>query len=156
MYGNKSESKLDKEEYTLIEAIQAAGGVLRSTGQSDDMNNKKTRLWNDVMKKINSILGNNRDVKEIKKKWNNLKGSAKACVDCSRREASRTGGGSNEAGEVEDEDILILSSDKEMSTSVTERVSQMLSRTPAFIGISGSDDLFQPPTTLLPPQTEVI
>ena len=43
-----------------------------------------------------------------------------------------------------------------MSTSVTERVSQMLSSTPTFTGISGSVDLFQPPTTLLPPQTEVI
>ena len=59
------------------------------------MNKKKTRLWNDVMKKINSIHGNNRDVKEVKKKWNNLKGSAKACVDCSRSEARRTGGGYN-------------------------------------------------------------
>ena len=94
------------------------------------------------MKKINFILGNNKDVKEVKKKWNNLKGSAKGRVDCSRREARRTGGGSNEAGEVEDEDILILSSDKEISTSVTERVSQMLSSTPAFTGISGSVDLF--------------
>ena len=44
---------------------------------STDMNGKKTRLWNDVMNKTNSILGNNRDVKEVKKKWNNLKGSAK-------------------------------------------------------------------------------
>ena len=77
-------------------------------------------------------------------------------MDCSRREASRTGGGSNEAREVEDEDILILSSDKETSISVTERVSQMLSSTPGFTGISGSVDLFQPPTTLLPPQTEII
>ena len=42
------------------------------------MNKKKTRLWNDVMKKINSIHGNNRDVKEVKKKWNKLKGSVKA------------------------------------------------------------------------------
>ena len=39
------------------------------------------------------------------------------------------GGGTNEAGEVEDEDILILASDKEVSTSVTERVSEMLSST---------------------------
>ena len=43
-----------------------------------------------------------------------------------------------------------------MSTFVTERVSQMLSSTPAFTGISGSVDLFQLPTTLLPPQTEII
>ena len=58
------------------------------------------------MKKINSILVNNWDVKEVKKKWNNLEGSAKACVYCSRREA-RKGGGSNEAGGVEDENVLI-------------------------------------------------
>ena len=64
------------------------------------------------MRKINSIHGNNRDVKDIKKKWNNLKGSSKARVDYSRREARRTGGGQNEAGEVEDEDIMILSFDR--------------------------------------------
>ena len=71
----------------------------------------------------------------------------KARVDCSRREARKSKGRPNEAEEVEDEDILILISDKEMFTSVTEKVSQMLSRTPAFTGISGSVDLFQPPTT---------
>ena len=41
-----------------------------------------------------------------------FQGFANGRVDCSRSEAKRTGGGSNEAGEVEDEDILILSSDK--------------------------------------------
>ena len=86
------------------------------------------------------------DVKGVKKKWNNLKGSAKACVDCSRREARMTGGWLNEAGEVEDEDILVLNSDIEVSTSVTDRVSQMLSST--FTGIRESFDQFKPPTTL--------
>ena len=62
-----------------------------------------------------------------KEKWNNLKGSAKARMDCSHKKVRMTGGGPNEAGEVEDEDILILGSDKEVSTSVTERVLQMLS-----------------------------
>ena len=104
------------------------------------------------MKNINSIHGNNRDVKVVKKKLNNPKGSAKARVDCSRREARMTGGGPNEAGEVED--IRILTSDKEVSTSVTERVSEMLSSTPAFTGISWSFDLFEPSTTL-PPRTEI-
>ena len=51
---------------------------------------------------------------------------------------------SNEAGEVEDEDILILRSEKEAFTSMTERVSQMLSSRLAFSGISRSVDLFQP------------
>ena len=50
----------------------------------------------------------------MKKKWNNHKGSAKARVDCSRREARMKGGGPNEAGEIEDEDILILNSDQEV------------------------------------------
>ena len=143
-----------EEEYTLIEAIQDAGDVLRGTGQCAEINKKKTRLWNNVMRKINSIHGNNRDVKDIKKKWNNLKGSAKARVDSSRREARRTGGGPNEAGEVEDEDILILSSDRDLSTSVAERVSQMFSSTPAFTGICGSVDMFQAPTAF-PSHTEI-
>ena len=88
---HKSKNKLTKEEeYTLIEAIQAAGDVLRGTGQSTDMNLKQTRLLNDVMNKINSIHGNNRDVKEVERKWNNHKGFAKARVDYSYREASRS------------------------------------------------------------------
>ena len=70
------------------------------------------------------------------------------------REARRTGGGPNEAGEVEDEDILILSSDRDLSTSVTERVSQMFSSMPAFTGICGSVDMFQAPTAL-PSHTEI-
>ena len=73
-------------------------------------------------------------------------------MDCSRREARRTGGGPNEAGKVEDEDILILISDKEVSTYVTKRVSQMLSSTPIFTGIRESVDLIQP-STIFPPQT---
>ena len=156
METNRKVNWTKEEEYTLIEAIQAAGDVLRGTGQSADMNKKKTRLWNDVINTINSIHGNNRDVKEVKKKWNNLKGSAKVCVNCSRREARRTGGGPNEARKVEDEDILILSSDKEMSTSVTERVSQMLSSTPTFTRNKRERRSVPSPTTLLPPQTEVI
>ena len=54
-----------KEEYTLIEAIQDAGDILRGTGQCAEINKKKTRLWNNGMRKINSIHGNNRDVKDI-------------------------------------------------------------------------------------------
>ena len=97
MERNRKVNWTEEEEYTLIEAIQAAGDVLKGTGQSADINNEM-RLGIDVMKNINSIHGNNRDVKEVEKKWNNLKCSAKACVDCSRSEARMTGGGPNEAG----------------------------------------------------------
>ena len=79
-----------EEEYTLVEAIQAVGYILRGTGQSAEINKKKTRLWNDVMGEVNSIHGNIRNVKVINK-LNNLKGSAKSLVDSSRREARRTG-----------------------------------------------------------------
>ena len=78
-----------------------------------------------MLSEVNSIHGNNRDIKDIKKKWNNLKVTAKACVDNTRREIRRTGGGQNAAGEVEDEDALILDADKELSTSATERVSKL-------------------------------
>ena len=56
METNRKGNWTKEEEYTLIEAIQAAGDVLRGTGQSADMNKKKTRLWNDVMNKINSSM----------------------------------------------------------------------------------------------------
>ena len=101
------------------------------------------------MRKIYPIHGNNRDVKDIKKKWNNLKGSVNPVLIT----VEGTRGRPNEAGEVEDEDIMILSSDRELSTSVTERV-QMFSNTPAFTGICGSVELFQVPTAL-PSHTEI-
>ena len=62
METNQKVNRTKEEEYTLIEAIQADGDVLRGTGQSSDIN-KKTRPWNDVMKKINSIHENNGGVR---------------------------------------------------------------------------------------------
>ena len=77
-----------REEYTLTEATQASGDLLRGTGQRANIDKKKTRLWNDVMERnIESMHRNTRRLKEVKKEWNNLKASAKARIDCSRREA---------------------------------------------------------------------
>ena len=92
-----------KEECTLIEAVQTAGDLLRGTGHSANLNQKKKALWTEIQTKLNSVHGNNRVVKDIKKKWNNLKLNAKSHVDDSRREAIRTGGGQNAVGEVEEE-----------------------------------------------------
>ena len=90
---------------------------MRSTGQSAEINKKKMRLWTDVMKNINSIDGNNRDVNEVKKNGITSKVPQKPVwMECSRREARMTGG-PNEASKVKDEDILTLSWDKEASTS---------------------------------------
>ena len=124
-----------EEEYTLIEAVQTAGDLLKGTGHSANLNQKKKALWKDMATKLNSIHGNHRDVKDLKKKWNNIKLTAKSHVDDSRREAMRTGGGQNAVGEVEEEQMLILAADKELTTSATERVTQMLGGTPAFSGI---------------------
>ena len=56
----------------------------------------------------------------------------------------RTGGGQNAEGEVEEEQLVILAADKELTNSATERVTQMLGGTPAFSGITGAVDLFKP------------
>ena len=94
-----------------------------------------------MLRKVKAFHGNIRDVKDLKKKWN-LRVSAKARVDNIRREVRKTGGGANEAREV-DEDMLIVSADKDITA--TEWVSQMLRTTPAFSRISGSVDLFEEP-----------
>ena len=59
-------------------------------------------------RRLTPVHGNNWYLKEVKKKLNNVKGSAKARMDCSRREARGTAEGPNEAGGVENKDILIL------------------------------------------------
>ena len=86
--------------------------MIRGTGHSANLNQKNKALWVNITAKINLIHGNHRDVKDIKKKWNNLKLSAKSHVDDSRR---RTGGGQNAVGEVEEEEMLILATDKQLT-----------------------------------------
>ena len=94
------------------DAIQSAGDILRGTGHCADLNRKKKLLWKDMVGKVNSMHGNNRDVKDLKKKWNKLKRAAKSHVDSSRREARQTGG-LNAVGEIDDEAILILAADED-------------------------------------------
>ena len=65
-----------------------------------------------------------------------------------------TGGGQNAVGEVEEEQLVILAADKELTNSATERVTQMLGGTPAFAGITGAVDLFKP-TSSCPPEDAV-
>ena len=77
------------------------------------------------------------------KKWTNLKLIAKSKVDASFREARKAGEGTNTAGHV-DEDMLIISADRCISDSA-ERVTEIFQNTPAFSGISGALDLFQAP-----------
>ena len=100
-----------KEECTLIECIEIAGDSIRGSGNTAEINKKKKALWIDIAGKVNSVHASNRVIEEVKKKWNNLKLAAKSKVNASHREASRTGGGSNSAGVVEDVESLILSAE---------------------------------------------
>ena len=68
---------------------------------------------------------------------------AKSKVDSSFREASKTGGGSNQTGIAENEEMMMVSAEKCLSNS--DRVTDMLKDTPAFSRVSGAVDLFQPP-----------
>ena len=45
---------------------------------------------------------------------------------------------------------MIIAADKELSTSATEKVTQMLAGTPAFSRIGGCVDLFQVPSNFHP------
>ena len=81
----------------------------------------------------------------VTKKWTNLKLNAKSEVDVSFREAGKTGGGTNTAGQVEDEDMQILSADRSIFADCADRITEMFQNNPAFSGISGASDLLQAP-----------
>ena len=134
-----------EEECSLINEIESAGDILRGSGNSADKNKMRKQIWRDIAAKLNSVRGNGRAGEEIRKKWANLKLNAKSKVDASFREARKTGGGTNSAGQVEDEDMQILSADRSIFADSADRVTEMFQNTPAFSGISGATDLFQAP-----------
>ena len=133
-----------EEECSLINEIESAGEILRGSGNSADKSKRRKQICKDIAAKLNSAHGNGRAVEDIRKKWTNLKLNAKSKVDASLREGRKTGGGTNTAGHVEDEEILIISADRSISDSA-DRLTEMFQNTPAFIGISGAVDLFQAP-----------
>ena len=124
-----------EEEYSLINEIESTGDILRWSGNYADKNKRRKQIWRDIAAKLNSIHGNGRAVEEIRKKWTNLKLNAKSKV-ASFREARKTGGGTNTAGQVEDEDMQILSADRSIFADSANRVTEMFQNTPAFSGIS--------------------
>ena len=99
----------------------------------------------DIAAKLNSVHGNGRAVEDIRKKWTNLKLNAKSKVDASFWEARKTGGGTNTAVQLEDEDVQILSADRSIFADSADRVTEMFQNTPTFSGILGAADLFQAP-----------
>ena len=129
-----------EEESTLINEIESAGEILRGSGNSADINKKKRQLWKDIAAKVNSLHNNNRAVDDIRKKWNNLKLAAKTKVNASFREERKTGGVSNTSGIVDDEEMLILAADNNLTKS--DRIREMFETSPAFCGISGAIDNF--------------
>ena len=116
---------------------------MRGSGYSADKNKRRKQTWRDIAAKLNSVHSNGRAVEYIRKKWTNLKLNAKSKVDASFREARNTGGGTNTAGQVEDEDMQVISADRSISDA--DRVTEMFLNTPAFSEISGAAGLFQAP-----------
>ena len=134
-----------EEECSLINEIESAGEIFRGSGNSAAKNKRRIQIWRDISAKLNSIHGNGRAVEDIRKKWTNLKLNAKSKVDASFREARKTGGGTNSAGQVEDEDMQILLADRSIFADSPDRVTEMFQNTHAFSGISGAADRFQAP-----------
>ena len=141
--GKTPQNKLDQEEEcSLINEIESAGDILRGSRNSTDKNKRRKQIWRDIAAKLNSIHGNGRAVEDIRKKWTNLKLNAKSKVDASLGKP-KTGGGTNSAGQVEDEDMQILSANRSIFADSADRVTEMFQNTPAFIGISSAADLFK-------------
>ena len=128
---NRKTNWTREEECSLINEIESAGEILRGSGNSADRKKKKKQIWRDIVGKLNSAYGNGRAVEDVKKKWTNLKLNAKSKIDASSREARKTGRGTNTAGHVEDEDMLIISADRSISDSA-DRVTDMF-QTPLLL-----------------------
>ena len=134
-----------EEECSLINEIESAGEILRGSGNSADKNKRRKNLERHCSQTHNSVHSNGRAVEDIRKKWTNLKLNAKSKVDASFREARKTGRGTNTVGQVEDEDMQILSADRSIFADSADRVTEMFQNILAFSGISGAAVLFQSP-----------
>ena len=133
-----------EEECALINEIETAGETLRGSGNSADINKKKKQLWKTITAKVNAVYGNNRGVEDMRRKWNNLKVTAKSKVDACRIGEGRTGQGNDPVSIIEDEEMLIIAADRSISNS--DSVRENFENTPTISGISGAVDLFQAPS----------
>ena len=100
---------------------------MRGSGNSADKNKRKKQIWRDIAAKLNSVHGNVRT--DFRKKWTNLKLNAKSKVDASFKEARKTGGDTNTAGQVENVDMQILSADRSIFADSAVRVTEMFQNT---------------------------
>ena len=66
----------------------------------------------------------------------------KSRVDSSFREARKTGGGLNQTGIAENEEVMIVSAEKCLSNS--DRVTDMFKDTPAFSGDRCKQQIYSP------------
>ena len=80
----------------------------------------------------------------MRRKWNNLKVTAKSKVDACRIGEGRTGQGNDPVSIIEDEEMLIIAADRSISNS--DSVRENFENTPTISGISGAVDLFQAPS----------
>ncbi|XP_048238805.1 nuclear apoptosis-inducing factor 1-like isoform X2 [Haliotis rufescens] len=77
----------------LTEEVGSNSDVLFSSFSSCITNNRKKKIWEDILTKINANNTEVRTVPQLKKKWPDLRAAAKKKEVTRRKESVRTGGG---------------------------------------------------------------
>ncbi|XP_071093076.1 nuclear apoptosis-inducing factor 1-like [Haliotis cracherodii] len=77
----------------LTEEVGSNSDVLFSSFSTCITNNRKKKIWEDILTKINANNTEVRTVPQLKKKWQDLRAAAKKKEVTRRKESVRTGGG---------------------------------------------------------------
>ena len=78
-----------KEQLLLLEAMRPEADLLTGASRAADVNRKKEEVWAMIATKVNRVMGNNRTVDQLKKKWCKIRSS----VSDKLKHACGTGGG---------------------------------------------------------------
>lgn len=77
----------------LVEECRKKKDVLESSFKDVGANSKKKTAWKSVTEKVNAVGGHNRNEKQIRKKWADMKSQAKRKTLEVKKERVKTGGG---------------------------------------------------------------
>lgn len=91
---NKAAAFTAEEKDVLVEEFSKKKELLEGSFKDVGTNSKKKEAWVLVCNWVNAVGGHNRDVKQVKKKWADLKSITKKKVAEEKRERIKTGGGS--------------------------------------------------------------
>eukprot|EP00918_Siedleckia_nematoides_P052220 GHVU01114132.1.p2 GENE.GHVU01114132.1~~GHVU01114132.1.p2 ORF type:complete len:325 (+),score=66.73 GHVU01114132.1:2286-3260(+) len=107
------------EQLRLVQLVGENYATLTGEGKTPDINAKRMAAWRVIAQTISSETGGQFDGEQARKKWQNVKGSAKGKRATQRREAAKTGGGVPQVPKF---------------TAAEESVVQLLGETKGFVG----------------------